>query len=507
MADDENLPRPAMFRKVPMGKRLVHNGYEYSRTRLDGEAKKEYMHCSKRSTYKCKSTALVSWKDDSPMIIGLRHEHNHDNNLIEAKVNRIADEKVQQTAGLPAVKPKMVLGEINKDVTKNIGRIGLSALPSIRTISKRVVRARKKASNAPKSIPKTWEELVIPPEFASIEDQSQFLRIDKTLDGGIKLLGFFSEKQLELLSKSNHSYLDGTFNVCSGPGINLFSQMLIFQSTGPAGNTVPTGYILLPGKAQWIYEATFRTLREDLLIPPPKTLNVDFELAMINAWKLIYPETRIQGCQVHYERCFENSIKSRGLKKLQLTSPQFQTIHRMLAGVLPMVPPAKVPECFYWIWETVTDDGDWGEQTEAVESFMKYIEENWVGKFEGGEDDGIPKQTKLPRYDIELWNQNRAIREMTPKTTNAAEGYHNALRSLIPENSGLWTVLSQLGKEALSVELKLRDASLASPGNSSRDRKRLQNTLKVKNLVDRFETMSYLDFFLAGKEFFNMKLI
>jgi len=506
MADDENLPRPAMFRKVPMGKRLIDGSFEYSRTRYDDEGKKEYLHCSKRSLYKCKATALVSWNEDSPVIVGLRNEHNHDNCLIEAQVNRIADLKVKETAGLPAVKPKMVLAEITKVVNKEVGPIGLSALPNIKTINRRVARARKKASNAPKTIPKSFDELVIPPEFASI-DGSEFLRIDKTLPGGLKLLGFFAPAQLDLLCKSEHSYLDGTFNVCTGPGIKLFSQMLIFQSTGPVGNTVPTGYLLLPGKAQWIYEEAFRALRTDLRVPPPARLNVDFELAMINAWKLVYPETRIQGCQVHYERCFENNVKSRGLKKLQLTSQQFQTVHRMLAGVLPMVPPAQVPECFYWIWENVTDDGQWGENKEAVESLMTYVEDTWVGKWEGGETDGNPKQTKLPRYDIQLWNQNLAIREMLPKTTNSAEGYNNALRSLIPANSGLWTVLSQLSKEALTVEVKIRDAALASPGNSSRGGIRFHNAKKVKNLVEKFDKMSYLEFFLAGKEFFNLKLI
>ena len=102
------------------------------------------------------------------------------------------------------------------------------------------------------------------------------------------------------------------------------------------------------------------------------------------------------------------------------------------------------------------------------------------------------------RYETKLWNQHLAILEMIPKTNNTCEGNHNGLRSLIPLNSGLWTVLAQFKKESMTVSLKTRDAALSSPKpTTSRKSFRAQNATKLKNLVERFDNFpTFYEFFL-----------
>ena len=82
--------------------------------------------------------------------------------------------------------------------------------------------------------------------------------------------------------------------------------------------------------------------------------------------------------------------------KLGRSCLRFQTIQRMIAGVLPMVPIEKVHEAFYWIIASIENEGAFEEEKEEVKALLEYVKETWVGCWEGDEY-GNWRQVKLPR--------------------------------------------------------------------------------------------------------------
>lgn len=120
----------------------------------------------------------------------------------------------------------------------------------------------------------------------------------------------------------------------------LFHQL--YTVHGMVGNYVyPLVYCLSTRKNQATYEMIFRRLKDHAtelsLNLEPTRVTCDFELAAINAIKIVLPNTQVGGCLFHMNQSTWRQVQRLGLQSLYETNNEVRdSIHYLLA--LPFIP-------------------------------------------------------------------------------------------------------------------------------------------------------------------------
>ena len=122
-----------------------------------------------------------------------------------------------------------------------------------------------------------------------------------------KILVFSTDANLAILSRSNELFMDGTFSVSP----HLFKQLFSIQ-VQYLGQMIPVVYALLPDKAQATYCRMFniiRSLCNDRNLPfNPVSLQSDYEQAIIQAIRIVFPASRPRGCYFHYSQALWRQV-------------------------------------------------------------------------------------------------------------------------------------------------------------------------------------------------------
>ncbi len=115
------------------------------------------------------------------------------------------------------------------------------------------------------------------------------------------------------LTEADSLFVDGTF----GTSPRLFYQIFTVHAV-TNGRHLPLVYCLLPNKRQETYQRVFQLLEKvrvnlqlDLL---PSLLVSDFELAIMNAARSIFPSASIKGCYFHFCQAILRKIQELGLQ-------------------------------------------------------------------------------------------------------------------------------------------------------------------------------------------------
>lgn len=114
-----------------------------------------------------------------------------------------------------------------------------------------------------------------------------------------RILVFATSKNLDLLSRSEDIYVDGTFKCAPIHFKQVFTIHGIFN-----GTVLPLVFCLLPNKLESTYKLVLEKLKELRPTLNPKTMMSDFERAIHNSFKTVFPETRLRGCFFHFNQCF-----------------------------------------------------------------------------------------------------------------------------------------------------------------------------------------------------------
>ena len=115
---------------------------------------------------------------------------------------------------------------------------------------------------------------------------------------------FASKKQLDLLSKSNTWYLDGTFKIVSKPFTQMFSISAFVK--GPQGNTrqIPLAYALMSRRRRQDYKKVLNAIKSAL--PNRAAVQrcmMDFEKGMWRAvTDVLGDDVETQGCNFHFSQ-------------------------------------------------------------------------------------------------------------------------------------------------------------------------------------------------------------
>jgi hypothetical protein len=131
-----------------------------------------------------------------------------------------------------------------------------------------------------------------------------------------RFITFGTAQSLQDLCEAEHVFMDGTFKSAPSP----FSQLYTIHIESTVSNsTVPVLYSFLPNKTKSTYTLLFNelrniTLKHDLVLNP-KFISIDFEKGAIGALKNVFPNSKIKGCNFHYNQCIFRKIQEIGLQQ------------------------------------------------------------------------------------------------------------------------------------------------------------------------------------------------
>lgn len=208
------------------------------------------------------------------------------------------------------------------------------------------------------------------------------------------IICYCSDLQKSKIAQSRFIFIDGTFGITP----QGFSQVLVIMGQTPFLN-YPLAYMLLPAKAQEVYERAFTYFKIETKanFQSGATFITDFEWAERNAVKKIFMNNThfFQYCYFHFtqilKRYFDKYPKSEYLNKL-----------RYIANLLPFIPYAMVT---YAINEMYKYD--------VTRQFAEYFEKDF-----------------MVTYEFDDWNCSNKTDDQTI-TNNAVESHNRVLKDKI----------------------------------------------------------------------------
>lgn len=253
---------------------------------------------------------------------------------------------------------------------QNLSQAGQGAMPAMYSLKRTVQRKRLAVVAAPPN-PQTLADLVIPEDFTRYEREpgqwENFLLYDSGRDSGQnRILIFSTRRSIEILERSSHWAMDGTFSIAPP----LFSQVYSIHADH-LSRSQPLVVALLPNKRRTTYEA-FLTEVMNLANNPlqPATVITDFEMAAIQAVGHMFPNASRTGCFFHLTKSIHRRIQSVGLQEQYENDANFAMQCRMISAIA-FVPPAGVVAAF----EALTD-----ELPVGLNPILDYFEDNYIGR-------------------------------------------------------------------------------------------------------------------------------
>jgi hypothetical protein len=223
----------------------------------------------------------------------------------------------------------------------------------------------------------------------------------QTNDAETGIIIFATTSNLALLCEDDVSvYGDGTFKVCP----KFFHQVYTIHAF-KNGIYVPCVFCILPSKSAGVYVTMFREIQA-LCFLHGLSLNIDrihldFEKAVHQAAKEVWPQIVIKGCLFHLRQAWWRKIVNVRLRDDYKDSASLTSTWLKRFFGLCYLSPEDVPDAF--AFDIMSDAPDDARTTE----YADYILSTYVN-----EDATFPPQ---------LWADSE---NFTERTTNACEAFH-----------------------------------------------------------------------------------
>jgi hypothetical protein len=271
--------------------------------------------------------------------------------------------------------------------------------------------------------PQSREHLILENEWTNTVSEKQFLIINHGSKD--KILVFFTKEFFEMLSSAKTVFADGTFK--SVP--KLFLQLYALHCSY-LGQVMPMVCALLPDKKCNTYVRFFRLLQEfgieNQINFSPKHIQIDFEMSVIKAVKIVFPNIKVTGCYFHFSQSHWRKIQELGLKSQYEKDMLFQTQVKRITA-LPFLPLEDISGAWDKIYEKRIDDGINGLKNK----YMQYVYNTWV------------KENST--FSREIWNQ---FKNYNKRTTNDLESWHNIFnRSVGKVHANIFEFINSIKSE------------------------------------------------------------
>ena len=215
------------------------------------------------------------------------------------------------------------------------------------------------------------------------------------------------------------------------------------------GQQFPLAYCLLPNKTRETYERVFELLKQkcaDLDIEfHPTSVMSDFELAIIQAIQLAFPQTIPKGCYFHFCQCLTRQVQALGMQVRYREEQEIRTFIRKTAAL------AFVPVRYIRLaWQAIKAEAP-NEPGTCIADFIAYFEQTWL----------------VENYPPSLWN---VFNMETVRTNNRVEGWNSKLKKRVEKaHPNVFEIVEVFKKEQAASEVSIQQlAAGAAPPRKQR---------------------------------------
>ena len=138
---------------------------------------------------------------------------------------------------------------------------------------------------------------------------------------------------------------------------------------------IPCVFALLTGKSEGIYKNLISELKDGALRNSfelkPAILKIDFELAVIGAFKYHFPTIEVSGCFFHFGQSLFRKIVEIGLKKQYQEDDDLKKFVKKIIS-LALVPKDHVQDVFVELCEFEKP------QYDQIDTFLDYVTVTYV---------------------------------------------------------------------------------------------------------------------------------
>ena len=439
------------------GKQMYLNGFAYQKSRaVNGRV---YWVCKKSYRKECTGRAVTSDPaDGEPVEVFKESVHSHAPNVDENSAEQLAKSLKRKAEEHPEQPPAQLLCQELQGVEDKV----LSQLPSQPALVRAMQRIRRKElPAAPRKledvgeIPERYQKTLVGEQFllhdsgppdcqrddADDSPEDTDAEDEPTQPVRPRVLVFATRKNIELLCDSSVWFIDGTFKTAP----NIFTQ--IFTIIGLRGRTghpdevvaVPLVYALLTGKTQAAYKEVLEVVRDavarfNVTRCTPTKIMSDFEIAIINACREVFPAVPISGCYFHLGQIIYRRVQSAGLQE-KYRDKEDRSIKRYTHMLLAFVPEADVASAFATLRRECPQE-------------LRPVYDDFKEDYISGRRSRVHRQGTAPRYPTSLWNQYETAINKSHRTNNISEGWHCRFAVVIgKQHPDLYTLLQEFQKE------------------------------------------------------------
>jgi hypothetical protein len=395
------------------------------------------------------------------------HKDNHepisDQKIFEIDFKLTMKDAIEQQPDNPV---GQVYNEQQNAMIHKLGSVEAVAdsLPQLIEIESGLIKHKKKKFVP--VIPASIENINIVDEWKLCVDGKRFLAYHQKLsndDDRPAMIIFVSDIGIKILSKSKRWHADGTFKVVPKP--KGFYQLYIIHAYYKHV-LLPCVYALLTGKDTRDYKYLILQLKEAALNfgaeLQPKYIMVDFESAVMNAFKYHFPTITIRTCMFHLAQSFYRKLVECGFKTQYVDNKHLNTWFKKVIA-LSLIPPSKVADIFVELLEEMHDKFDLQGEFKYLENFVDYVLLNYIG------DDATPT------FPIELWNHFDA----NERTNNDVEAYNYRLNTVIGPHKNIWTFIKKIKTEESATQIKFLRIENETFRKRERNSKDIKRDLKI----------------------------
>nr|CAI5827028.1 unnamed protein product [Callosobruchus analis] len=239
------------------------------------------------------------------------------------------------------------------------------------------------------------------------------------------------------------------------------------------GHYVPLLYCLLPNKTSDTYMRLFLLVKSKIfelynIVFEPKEVFVDFEIAIHNALKVVFPKTKLNGCRFHLHQAWYRKIQSLGLTQMYKDKNCEESKWLTHTFGLTYLDPSEVEDCF------IFDLMSYKPDHKLIDKYADNLLENYIAP-----------QSHFPPN---IWAyENPSIK----RTTNACESFHSHFNSSFYSSHP--SIFIFIEKLKIDAYLKIKNLNIPAKIKD----KQVKNKLKlIENMVNmlRFGNISRINF-------------
>ena len=194
----------------------------------------------------------------------------------------------------------------------------------------------------------------------------------------------------------------------------------------------------------------------------PTTVLCDFEIAIIQAVSLNFPNSRHQGCYYHFMQAIWRKVQALGLAS-DYSNPQDMTLKNFVQKMcaIAFCPPAFVRSA----WISVQEEAP---ELPRIDELVEYFSATWVRS----------------SFQIRQWNY---FKIEGPRTNNHVEGWHSRLKNIVGKaHPNVYELVEVIQKEESVTTMKVQQL-VAGASQPPRRRKIKDRERKIQTLFQRLE--------------------